>query len=218
MLITLVTVWLLYVVVMVSPGANVLLVSQLAASGQARSARFAGFGIAFGAGIWATCAIFGVNVIFRAFPGLHLALQVAGGIYLLYLASRLWRSSGAAVGESAVTTSRAAAFRLGLLTNITNPKAALFFGSVFAASFPAQPGVALQASAVAVVVASALGWYMLLAYLMSGARIRAAYARTSRITTRVAAIAFGAMGLGLLVAALRASRVEAALDDRQIVL
>jgi threonine efflux protein len=205
MLITLATVWLLYVVVMISPGANVLLVSQLAASGQVRSARIASFGIAVGAGIWATCAIFGVNVIFRAFPGLHLALQVAGGIYLVYLASRLWRTSGAAVGgEGAAAVSRAAAFRLGFLTNITNPKAALFFGSVFAASFPAQPGVALQASAVAVVAASALAWYTLLAYLMSRARIRAAYARTSRITTRVAAVAFGAMGLGLLVAALRA--------------
>jgi threonine efflux protein len=218
MILTLVTVWLLYVVVMVSPGANVLLVSQLAASGQARSARFAGFGIAFGAGLWAACAILGVNVIFRAFPGLHLALQVAGGLYLLYLAVRLWRPSGASVGESAATTSRAAAFRLGLLTNITNPKAALFFGSVFAAAFPAQPGVTLQVAAVAVVAASALGWYLLLGYLMSRARIRAAYARTSRITTRVAAIAFGAMGLGLLVSALRASRVEAALGDRQVVL
>jgi threonine efflux protein len=218
MLVTLITVWLLYVVVMVSPGANVLLVSQLAASGQVRSARLAGFGIAVGAGIWATCAIFGVNVIFRAFPGLHLALQVAGGIYLVYLASRLWRSSGAVVGESAATVSRAAAFRLGFLTNITNPKAALFFGSVFAASFPAQPGAVLQVSAVVVVFASALSWYTLLAYLLSRASVRAAYERTNKVTTRLAAMAFGAMGLALLVAALRASRVEAAPGDRQVVL
>ncbi|APV51887.1 lysine transporter LysE [Betaproteobacteria bacterium GR16-43] len=202
MLATLITVWLLYVAAMVSPGANVLLVSQLAASGQVRSARFAGVGVAAGAGIWATCAIFGVNAVFQAFPVLRNALQLAGGLYLLYLASRLWRSGGMAWTADAAIVSRAAAFRLGLLTNITNPKAALFFGSVFAASFPAQPSMALQVSAVTVVVASALAWYSMLAYLLSRSRIRAAYARTHRVTSRVASITFGALGLGLLSQAL----------------
>jgi threonine efflux protein len=56
---------------------------------------------------------------------------------------------------------------------------------------------------VAVVVASALCWYALLAYLLSRGRIRAAYSSTHRITSRVASIIFGALGLGLLVAAIR---------------
>jgi threonine efflux protein len=42
MLSTLVTIWLLHVAALLSPGANVLLVSQLAASDHARSARYAG--------------------------------------------------------------------------------------------------------------------------------------------------------------------------------
>ena len=41
-------------------------------------------------------------------------------------------------------------FASDFLTNITNTKSALFFGSVFAASFPAEPGAALQISAVAI--------------------------------------------------------------------
>lgn len=203
MLTTLVTVWLLYVAAMISPGANVLLVSQLAASGNARSARFAGLGVAVGAGIWASCAVLGVNAVFNAFPGLRLLLQIAGGLYLLYLASRLWRSSGVAGNGIEMVSSRAAAFRLGLLTNVTNPKAALFFGSVFATSFPAQPSTVLQASAVAIVVVSALCWYMLLAYLFSRESIRVAYLRSYQAATRVASIALGALGLSLLVASLR---------------
>lgn len=54
------------------------------------------------------------------------------------------------------------AFRLGFLTNITNPKSALF-GSVFAASFPASPSILLQASAVVMIVLNALCWHTLLA-------------------------------------------------------
>jgi threonine efflux protein len=138
MLSILLTIWFLHVAAMMSPGANVLLVSQLAASDRARSAVFAALGVTVGAAIWSLCAVLGVNAVFQVFPGLRLALQVAGGLYLLYVASRLWRSGGAALGSGPAVSS-AAAFRLGFLTNITNPKSALFFGSVFAASFPAAP-------------------------------------------------------------------------------
>jgi len=206
MLSILITIWFLHVAAMMSPGANVLLVSQLAASDRARSAVFAALGVTAGAAIWALCAVLGVNAIFLVFPGLRLALQVAGGLYLLYVASRLWRSGGVALGNTGPTVSSPAAFRLGFLTNITNPKSALFFGSVFAASFPAAPGTGLQAAAVAMIIINALCWHMLLAYLFSRERVRLAYSRSRGIANRVAAVSVGALGLGLLVASLREAR------------
>ena len=200
---TLATIWILHVAAMMSPGANVLLVSQLAASDRARSAVFAALGVTFGAALWATCAVLGVNAVFLAFPGLRLALQIAGGVYLLYVASRLWRSSGPELDGGTSSVTRLAAFRLGFLTNITNPKSALFFGSVFATSFPAAPSPILQASAVAMVVVNALRWHTLLAYLFSRKRVRAAYSRTRGVANRIASAAVGVLGLGLLVASLR---------------
>ena len=203
MLSTFATIWILHVAAMLSPGPNVLLVSQLAASDRARSAVFAALGVTFGAALWATCAVLGVNVVFVAFPGLRLALQVAGGVYLLYVAIRLWQSSGAALVGRASPVSSWATFRRGFLTNITNPKVALFFGSMFATSFPAAPSPILQASAVAMVVLNALCWHTLLAYLFSRERVRAAYSRTRRIANRIASVTMGALGLNLLVASLR---------------
>jgi threonine/homoserine/homoserine lactone efflux protein len=96
-----------------------------------------------------------------------------------------------------------AAFRLGFLTNITNPKVALFFGSIFATSFPAAPSPILQASVVAMVVLNALCWHALLAYLFSRARVRAAYARTRGAANRIASVTMGALGLSMLAASLR---------------
>ncbi len=199
MLSTLATIWILHVAAMMSPGANVLLVSQLAASDRVRSAVFAALGVTCGAGLWATCAVLGVNVVFTAFPGLRLALQIAGGAYLIYVAILLWRSSGAALAGRASSVSSWAAFRRGFLTNITNPKVALFFGSIFATSFPAAPSPILQASAVAMVVLNALCWHTLLAYLFSRERVRAAYARTRCVANRIASGTMGALGLSLLV-------------------
>lgn len=206
MISTLITIWLLHVAALLSPGANVLLVSQLAASDHARSARFAAMGVTLGAAIWSTSAVLGVHAFFMAFPAMRLALQVAGGIYLLYIASRLWRATSAIAAESTAAMPPLAAFRLGFLTNITNPKSALFFGSVFAASFPADPGVTLQSAAVLMVITNAFCWHMFLAHVFSRRSVRASYARGRGAFNRVASMAVGALGLGLLIATFREAR------------
>lgn len=205
MLSILIGIWLLHAAVLLSPGANVLVVSQLAASDRARSAAYAALGVTVGAGVWATCAVLGVNALFQAFPGLRLALQIAGGLYLLYVASGLWRSNRTLHGRP-TSVSPLAAFRLGLLTNLTNPKAALFFGSVFAASFPPAPSALLQVSAVGMIVLNALCWHLALAYLFSRERVRTAYSRGRKVANRIAALVVGALGLSLLFASLREAR------------
>jgi threonine/homoserine/homoserine lactone efflux protein len=206
MLTTLLTVWLLYVGAMISPGPNVLLVSQLAASSGRRTAWFAGLGVASGAAVWATCAVLGVHALFLAFPRLRLVLQVIGACYLLYLATRLWRSGVLPAARADACPSPLGAFRMGALTNLTNPKAALFFGSVFASSFPSHPSMLLQVAAIAVVFASALLWYSALSSLFSRNAVVQGYSRVSGMLGRGAALCFGAFGTGLLYNAARDSR------------
>jgi threonine efflux protein len=208
----LLTTWLLYLAMMVSPGPNVLLVSQLAASTGRRSSWLAGMGVAFGAGVWASCAVLGVHALFLALPRVRLVLQLIGGLYLLYMAACLWRSSGAPAGSPVATGSPWAAFRMGALTNLTNPKAALFFGSVFATALPAKPGAVLQLGVVAVVVLSAACWYTVLAFTFSRPAVVQRYARASARISRVAAACFGAFGMSLLYGTVREAR--AALGSR----
>lgn len=112
------------------------------------------------------------------------------------------RSRGPELGGSAPTVSKSTVFRRGFLTNISNPKSALFFGSVFAEPFLAAPGVALQVSAVAMIVVNALCWHTLLAYFFLRPRVRAGYARSRSTANRVASALLGALGVGLLVSAL----------------
>jgi threonine efflux protein len=53
------------------------------------------------------------------------------------------------------------------------------------------------------VMLNALCWHTLLAYLFSRERARAAYSRTRKTANRVASIAVGTLGLGLLAASMR---------------
>lgn len=199
---SLVTIWALHVAALISPGANVLLISQLAASEPGPRARHAAFGVATGAAIWALSAVLGVQALFHALPELRLAVEAAGGLYLLSLAVRLWRGGASSGAPHSPPISRSSAFRLGLLTNLTNPKSALFYGSVFAAAFGAQPSRALVIAAVLLVAANSLAFHALLAFLFSRERVRVAYGRIRSIADRVAGFVMGGLGVGLLIATL----------------
>ena len=197
----LVAIALLHWVVLVTPGANVLVVSNLAASGSRKAAFFAGVGVTVVAGIWSALAVFGVGAVFAAHPYLRLAVQVAGGLYLLYVACRLWSSSSSAPTSQSGSLSAFAAFRLGFLTNILNPKSALFFGSVFATALPAQPSELLLFAALLLVVVNAFVWHTFLALAFSRPRIQRAYQGKRKAIGRSAAALVGAFGLRLLAGA-----------------
>lgn len=198
MLATLISVAILHWVILVTPGANVLVVSQLAASGARRAACFAAGGVTVVAVIWASLAAFGVHAVFEAHPRMRSALQLAGGVYLCYVAIRLWRSAGSRDAVDAAGMSPWAAFRLGFFTNIMNPKSVLFFGSVFVTALPHEPDGLLLFAVVAMVLANALVWHLFLALAFSHPRVQSAYARRCDVFTRAASVAVGAFGLRLI--------------------
>ena len=207
MLSTLLAIALLNWVALMTPGPNVLVVSNLAANGSRQAAIFAGLGVTVVAGIWSSLAVLGVNAIFAAHPHLRIAIQVAGGFYLLSVALRLWRSSVAAGSSQHVQLSPTAAFRLGFLTNIMNPKSALFFGSVFATALPPDPPPLLLLLAVGLVVVNAFVWHTFLALAFSHHRVQAEYARRRVAIGRTAGAVVGTFGARLLYAA--ASEIRA---------
>lgn len=204
------TIWFLHIAATVTPGTNTLLVAQLAAGSSYPCAIFAAVGVAVGSAIWAVFAVLGVNFIFSVFPVLRLALQIAGGLYLLYIAFRLWSSVSTSTVAGAKLLTPVAAFRLGVLTNFTNPKAAMFFGSIFSACFPASPAPALLVAAVLVVFVNALCWYALLALVFGRGSVRATYMRKRRVLDKVAGVVFGALGLRFLLMSLREAGTKTA--------
>ena len=67
-----------------------------------------------------------VSALLLAYPSAYDAIRYIGAAYLLYLAIQMWRSSDALSAGRAATTPHAAIWR-GFVTNVLNPKTALFF-------------------------------------------------------------------------------------------
>jgi threonine/homoserine/homoserine lactone efflux protein len=116
-----------------TPGVDFLLTVSRTLQGGARAGVAAALGISAGCVLHALAAAFGLAALLALHPSAFLVIQWAGAAYLAWLGLGLlqqaWRSAGSSPTGSTVVAARAgwAEFRTGLLTNVLNPKVALFF-------------------------------------------------------------------------------------------
>src|SRR6267154_1450724 len=116
-----------------TPGPDMLLIASRSVS-QGRASGFATLaGIQAGTYCHALAAAFGLSQLFLAVPLAYDVVRYAGAAYLLYLAWKTLRSTGTVLAPTAGLRRHpiAAVFRQGLLTNLLNPKMALFVLALF---------------------------------------------------------------------------------------
>lgn len=113
----------------------------LAATEGRRTAFAAVAGIALGLTVQGVLAALGLGVVFQAYPAAYQSLRWAGVAYLLWLAWESWHdASNPAHHQPGGGETPAEAFRAGLLTNLLNPKAALFYLAILPGFLPALAG------------------------------------------------------------------------------
>ena len=130
-----------------TPGPDMLLIASRSIS-QGRASGFATLaGIQVGTYCHALAAALGLSQLFLIVPLAYDIVRYAGAAYLLYLAWQAFRSSGA-IQPPVVGGRRypiGVVFRQGLLTNLLNPKMALFVLALFPQFVdPAAGSVAMQ--------------------------------------------------------------------------
>jgi threonine/homoserine/homoserine lactone efflux protein len=185
-----------------SPGPSFVLVSRIAIS----RSRKAGFAAALGMGVggvtFATLALLGLNALLMQVSWLYALLRIAGGLYLIYLGIRIWRGAAEGLATEApsapATTSVIRNFLFGLATQLSNPKTAIFYGSIFAALLPSSPDRWLLIALPPVAFAVEAGWYAVVALAFSSSRPRALYLRSKTWIDRTAGAVMGALGLRLV--------------------
>jgi threonine/homoserine/homoserine lactone efflux protein len=134
-------------VVIVTPGQDTALtIRNTLAGGRAAGFRTA-VGVVAGQAVWAVAASLGVAALIVASEPAFVALKFAGAAYLVFLGGQALLAAvrGRAHGGEAVAAG-GRELRQGLLSNLGNPKMAVFFTSLlpqFGGSFPALLGLGL---------------------------------------------------------------------------
>ena len=195
-LLTLATIGAVNFAAAASPGPAFIAQTRTAAAAGRRRGLACAAGLAAGSSIWAVAALFGLAAVFAAFPWLATALRYVGAAYLMWLAVSLLRKAGAPEAAEAAAAG-AKGFRGGLLLQLANPKAAVFFGSVFVAMMPAESSLALSAAIVAVVALTDFLWFAGIAMAFGAAPVRARFASARSWIDRIAGAAMAALAVRL---------------------
>ena len=184
-------------VAMFTPGPAFLVAVQTNLSAGRRSGIAVGCGLGLMAAAWTLLALAGFAAVFELFPAAYAGARIAGALYLLYVACRMWRGATTPAGALPEPASRA--FRQGLFINVFNPKAVLFAAAVLIAIFPGGLG-ALNSVLIAVNhLLIELSFYTALALCLNTRAVAARYLRARTWIDRGAATVLGALGVRILL-------------------
>ena len=191
-----------HILAVASPGPSTVLVVQTAAVSR-RSGLISAFAMMLGSVAWASAALFGLQALFAEFAWVHRAFQVAGGLFLLYLAVLIWRHAREPLPEIATLAGGSdwQVFTRALLLQLSNPKIMVFFGSIFLSVLPHDMPGWMQATVLALVAFDEFTWFALLALTFSGGTARAFYRRTKFWIERFMGGALALLGLRLALSA-----------------
>lgn len=177
---------IIHLFALISPGPDFFYVTQSAVRQSRSHAIFAAFGISLSILVWALCAMSGLHYLFQKMAWLQHVLMILGGLYLCYLGIQLFKSalrqSEETIEKTQIKTEQSYIRLLvqGFLTNMANPKALVYFSSVFAIAIDTDASLMQQSSLLALIFIESLIWFALVAVLFSAPKVNHYYQKMSQ--------------------------------------
>jgi threonine/homoserine/homoserine lactone efflux protein len=186
----------------VSPGPSFLFIAQRSVSISRSDGISAALGMGVGGVIFAVLGLLGLHAMLVTVPWVYAILKMFGGLYLFFLAFKIWRGSSQSLHFQEVKKKSEKAWRssflLGLTTQLSNPKTAIVYGSIFAAMLPHHISFTYNVLILPFVFMIEAGWYIIVAVALSSTAPRKAYTKSKLWIDRVAAGVMGLLGLKLI--------------------
>jgi threonine/homoserine/homoserine lactone efflux protein len=194
-----------------SPGPSFVVVVRTAAALSRRDGLAAAFGMGCGGLVFAGLALAGLQALLMQVSWLYLILKVAGGAYLVYLGIRIWRGAKAPLdtsnGGPLAGRGWRKSFAIAFATQISNPKTAIWYASVFAAFLPNPIPTWMFWVVPPLIFMLEAGWYTIVALAFSASRPRALYLGAKLWIDRFAGGVVGVLGGRLILEAMRGKAV-----------
>lgn len=194
------TVALIHLLAVASPGPDFAVVVRESVTHGRRAGTWTAFGVGTAIFLHVGYSLLGIGLIVSQSIMLFNALKWLAAAYLLYIGFKALRARPAKPGSdevqaAAVERTPRGAFVAGFMTNGLNPKATLFFLSLFTVVINPHTPLLVQAG-YGVYLALATGlWFCLVAMLFSQQRVRAGFARMGHWFDRAMGAVLVALGI-----------------------
>lgn len=201
-----IAIWFAWILAGGSPGPATMGIAGTAMSTGRHAALAFALGILAGSASWGIAAALGLSAIMLANAWLFEIIRYIGAAYLGWLAIKALRRA-IAPGQAALGTpfagSFAALFWKGAAIHITNPKAILSWGSIYAIVAPPEATPLMLFGYFGLLYAGSIMIFIGYAFLFSSARMVQAYARARRWFDLTFAAFFGFAAIKILTARLQ---------------
>ncbi|HEX8543512.1 lysine transporter LysE [Pseudomonas syringae] len=202
------TVALIHLLAVASPGPDFAVVVRESVTHGRKAGTYTAMGVGTAIFVHVGYSLLGIGLIVSQSIVLFNALKWAAAAYLLYIGFKALRAKPANASDAPVKvavgerTARGA-FTSGFVTNGLNPKATLFFLSLFTVVINPHTPLWVQAGyGVYLAVATGL-WFCMVARLFSQERVRAGFARMGHWFDRAMGAVLVALGLKLAFTEIR---------------
>ena len=186
----------------ISPGPAVLMSARTGLTEGLRTGAFLAAGIGIGGVIWAAAALFGLALLFQLAPALLWTLKICGGAYLLWMAWKMWTTADQpldAAAESAIPRTGFSALRLGVMTQLANPKPAVLFSAIFIGTVPSGTPLWVIGALLLVVFFNEAAWNIIVVRIFSLDRTRRGYISLKSVIDRLFGGMLAILGLKIAV-------------------
>ena len=186
----------------ISPGPAVLMSARTGLTEGFRTGLFLSMGIGLGAVFWAVLALTGLALLFQIAPTLLWVFKIAGGLYLVWMAYGMWVHAPDPLPQSDATPPRSAlsALRLGLFTQLSNPKPAVLMSAIFIGTVPPGTPLWVLVTLLTYLFAAETLWNTAVARLFSLTKTRQAYLGAKTLIDRSFGGLLALLGVKIAVA------------------
>ena len=162
------TVALLHFFAVSSPGPDFILVTRQAIKLGRKAAIYTSLGIGIGILIHSLAAIMGLTLIISSNPYLFLCMKLAASLYLFYLGlMSIIQTSETGNEIESRDSSELNSFLIGFITNVLNPKAIIFFVTLFSIVLNNSTSAALLTFYGLYMSAATFLWFLLISYVFT---------------------------------------------------
>ena len=190
-----------HLIALTSPGPDTaIVIRQVSIHGRLEGIKTS-LGIGFGILVHCILAISGISLLILANDLYKFVISLIGGMYILYLGLTMYLSDNVQSSDNNSKISKNNSFYIGLITNIFNIKAFLFFVSLFAILMESLNGIYFYLYPIYFSITSAL-WFIFLSFVLTNSKYKNFNIYKNKYILSIMSLVLCLIGLYVLISAL----------------
>jgi len=196
-------IFITHLLAVMSPGPDFVMVLKNALQHNRKIAVYTAFGISLGIGVHILYSVLGIAYLLQQNRALFSAVKIAGALYLIYMGIRTLISARKNIelkpAGTSVNISKLEAVKTGFITNVLNPKASLFFLSIFSVMIP--PDIPLWVLLVisAMLIGVTFLWFAFVSYIFTNPMVVKRYQKTEKYLLLILGFILILLGVSMIL-------------------